>query len=97
MVGAGGAGLFTALSAARLGARVALVSATPLAATASYWAQGGLAAALAEDDTPELHLRDTIRAGRGIVRPSAAEVLCAEAPDRVRDLEAARALFAQIG
>ena len=41
----------------REGARVALVSATPLAQTASYWAQGGIAAALAVDDSPEEHLR----------------------------------------
>jgi L-aspartate oxidase len=88
VVGAGGAGLYTALCAAREGARVALVSATPLAQTASYWAQGGLAAALAADDSPELHLADTERAGRGAVRRSAAEVLVREAPARVRDLEA---------
>ena len=47
VVGAGAAGLYAALTAAGAGARVALVSATPLARTASYWAQGGLAAALA--------------------------------------------------
>jgi L-aspartate oxidase len=88
VVGAGGAGLYTALCAAREGARVALVSATPLAQTASYWAQGGLAAALAADDSPELHLTDTERAGRGAVRRSAAEVLVREAPACVRDLEA---------
>lgn len=80
VVGAGAAGLVTALHAARAGGRVALVSATPLAQTASYWAQGGLAAALAADDSPERHLEDTERAGRGLVRRSAAEVLCREAP-----------------
>jgi L-aspartate oxidase len=86
VIGAGAAGLYTALCAAREGARVALVSATPLAQTASYWAQGGLAAALAEDDSPELHLQDTEQAGRGATRRSAAEVLVTEAPLRVRDL-----------
>src|SRR5438270_9181257 len=64
VVGAGAAGLFTALAAARDGARAALVSATPLAHTASYWAQGGIAAALAADDDPALHQADTERAGR---------------------------------
>jgi L-aspartate oxidase len=87
VVGAGAAGLYTALRAARAGARVVLVSATPLAESASYWAQGGLAAALAEEDSPARHLEDTLTAGRGAVRRSAAEVLCAEAPDAVRDLE----------
>jgi L-aspartate oxidase len=87
VVGAGAAGLYTALCAARAGARVALVSATPLAQTASYWAQGGLAAALSVEDSVELHLADTERAGRDAVRTSAARVLCEEAPGRVADLE----------
>jgi L-aspartate oxidase len=88
VVGAGAAGLYAALCAAREDANVVLVSATPLAQTASYWAQGGLAAALAEDDSFELHLEDTEVAGRGLVRRSAAEVLVREAPDCVHDLQA---------
>lgn len=87
VVGAGAAGLYAALCAARRGARVVLISATPLAQTASYWAQGGLAAALADDDSFELHLRDTEAAGRELVRRSAAEVLVSEAPECVRDLQ----------
>jgi L-aspartate oxidase len=87
VVGAGAAGLYTALCVARAGGRVALISAAPLAQTASYWAQGGLAAALAADDSQELHLRDTERAGRGAVRCSAAEVLVREAPECVRELQ----------
>lgn len=87
VVGAGAAGLYTALTAARQGGRVVLVSATPLAQTASYWAQGGLAAALSVEDSVDLHLADTERAGRGAVRTSAARTLCEEAPGRVRDLE----------
>jgi L-aspartate oxidase len=88
VVGAGAAGLFACLCAAREGARVTLVSARPLAETASYWAQGGLAAALTVDDSPERHLQDTLVAGRGLVRRSAAEVLTREAPARFHDLEA---------
>src|ERR1035441_2653261 len=65
VVGAGAAGLYTALCQARLGARVTLVSATALAESSSYWAQGGLAAALASDDSPADHLADTVSAGRG--------------------------------
>jgi L-aspartate oxidase len=87
VVGAGAAGLYAALCAAADGASVALISATSLAQTASYWAQGGLAAALAPDDSPARHQADTERAGRGLVRQSAAAVLCAEAPARVHDLE----------
>jgi L-aspartate oxidase len=87
VVGAGAAGLYAALCAAREGAKVVLISATPLAQTASYWAQGGLAAALASDDSFELHLQDTEAAGRQLVRRSAAEILVKEAPDCVRDLQ----------
>ncbi len=88
VVGAGAAGLYAALCAAGEGASVVLISAAPLAQTASYWAQGGLAAALAADDSQELHLADTERAGRGLVRRSAAEILVREAPERVADLQA---------
>src|ERR1700730_13301897 len=87
VVGAGLAGLYTALTASGEGASVILVSATPLAGSSSYWAQGGLAAAMSGPDSAELHLRDTVVAGRGAVRVSAAQVLCNEAPGAVRTLE----------
>src|SRR5947209_19422647 len=87
VVGAGAAGLYTALCAARQGGHVTLVSATPLAESSTYWAQGGLAAAVGEDDSPQRHLADTIKAGRGTVRESAARVLCDEAPAAVEDLQ----------
>ncbi|HEV7494593.1 FAD-dependent oxidoreductase, partial [Baekduia sp.] len=93
VVGAGAAGLYAALTAARAGARVALVSATALAQTASYWAQGGLAAALDPADSPDQHRRDTEIAGRGAVRRSAAQLLCREAPRAVRELEALGVAF----
>src|SRR2546421_662050 len=88
VVGAGAAGLYATLCAARAGARAVLISATPLAQTASSWAQGGLAAALAADDSAQKHLSDTEHAGRGLVRTSAAEVLVREAPECVSDLQA---------
>ncbi len=86
VVGAGASGLYSALCAARTGADVLLISATPLPGSSSYWAQGGLAAAIAPDDSPERHLADTIAAGRGAVRESAARILCDEAPHAVEDL-----------
>jgi L-aspartate oxidase len=67
---------------------VTLVSATPLAESSSYWAQGGLAAALASNDSPDRHYADTLAAGRGAVRESAVRVLCNEAPAAVDDLAA---------
>jgi L-aspartate oxidase len=93
VVGAGAAGLYAALCAARAGASVTLVSATPLAASSSYWAQGGLAAALSEDDSPERHFEDTVKAGRGMVRLSAARVLSEEAPRAVEDLQSIGVMF----
>ena len=86
-MGAGAAGLYTALCASRAGAPVTLVSATTLAESSSYWAQGGLAAAIASDDSPGQHLADTLAAGRGMVRVSAARLLCSEALRAVEDLE----------
>jgi len=93
VVGAGAAGLFCALTASGAGARVTLVSRSALPGSASYWAQGGIAAALAVDDTPDRHARDTLEAGRGAARPSAVRALCEEAPERVRDLERMGVVF----
>jgi L-aspartate oxidase len=88
VVGAGGAGLYTALTAAQAGATVRLISSRPLAEANSYWAQGGLAAAMAGEDSPAAHLRDTEQAGRGAVKHSAAQVLTDEAPGAVSNLAA---------
>ncbi|HEX7279711.1 MAG TPA: FAD-dependent oxidoreductase [Solirubrobacterales bacterium] len=93
MVGGGAAGLWSALRAAEHGASVCLVSRTPLSQSASYWAQGGLAAALEPDDSPDLHAADTIAAGRGLCRTSAVRVLVEEAPATVRDLIARGVVF----
>ncbi len=87
VVGGGAAGLHVALEAAEAGAETVLVSRKPLAESSSFWAQGGLAAALAADDSPERHAADTLAAGRGICRTSAVEVLTAEAPAAVARLQ----------
>ncbi len=83
MVGAGAAGLHAAARAADAGGDVILVSRKPLEESSSYWAQGGLAAALAEDDSPSRHAADTLAAGRGLCRAEAVGVLVAEAPAAV--------------
>jgi L-aspartate oxidase len=87
VVGAGAAGLYSALTAADAGSRVAMVSRKPLSESSSFWAQGGLAAAIGDDDSPELHVADTVVAGRDACRRSAAELLAAEAPGVVEELE----------
>src|SRR5581483_7870957 len=85
VVGGGVAGLYAALCAAAE-AEVLLLAKTPVAASASWRAQGGVAAAVAPDDAPSLHAEDTFRAGRGLCRPGAVEVLVEDAPARVEDL-----------
>jgi len=85
IVGGGLAGLFCAL---KLAPRpVTIVTAAPIGEGASTgWAQGGVAAAVAEGDTPEAHARDTIAAGAGLVDETVALAMAREAPDRIRDL-----------
>src|SRR5262245_46951282 len=85
IVGAGLAGLFLALKLAPR--RVTVLSQAPLGqASASAWAQGGLAAALAPEDGPSLHAQDTVAAGAGLVDVAVAELIAREGPARVMDL-----------
>ena len=87
VVGGGAAGLHSALKAAEAGAAVTVVSRKQLSQSSSYWAQGGLAAAIGDDDSPAIHVADTVAAGREACRRSAAEVLANEAPGVVAELE----------
>jgi L-aspartate oxidase len=93
VVGSGLAGLTAALASAAEGASVALVTSAPRASSSSWRAQGGIAAALGEDDSPTLHADDTLRAGRGLCRPSAVETLVEDAAARVADLVTLGARF----
>ena len=89
MVGGGVAGLFAALGAAAE-TDVLLLAKAPADGSNSWHAQGGVAAAIGEGDEPALHAEDTLRAGRGLCRPSAVAVLTEEAPARIADLVDAR-------
>jgi L-aspartate oxidase len=87
VVGSGIAGLTTALTARRTtGGRVLLVTKTYLDAGSTRWAQGGIAAALGEGDSPDQHLEDTLVAGVGLCDEAAVRVLVEEGPARVREL-----------
>lgn len=86
IIGAGLAGLFTAL---KLGPRPVTVMAAGkrTKGAASKWAQGGIAAALGPDDSPALHAQDTIDVGGGLVDETVAQFVAAEAAARIEDLE----------
>ncbi|MEQ1671063.1 MAG: FAD-dependent oxidoreductase, partial [Hyphomicrobium sp.] len=85
IIGAGLAGLFTALKLAPL--PVTVIAAAPLGEGASsMWAQGGIAAAVGEGDSTDKHAADTIAAGAGIVDETIAHMVADEAPERIRDL-----------
>ena len=85
IIGGGLAGLFTALKLAPC--PVTLISPEPLGdGASSAWAQGGIAAAVAEGDTPEAHAADTMRAGAGLVNAAMARSLAGEAAARIEDL-----------
>ena len=94
IIGAGVAGLYTAL---KLSPRpVTVVTARPLGKGGSTpWAQGGMAAAVGSDDTPNLHFADTMQAGAGLVDAEAASILVDGGQAAVDDLMALGVKFDQ--
>ncbi len=93
VVGSGIAGLTVALSARADGLTVLLVTKAKLEAGSTRWAQGGIAAALGDGDTPDQHLEDTLVAGAGLCDIEAVRVLVTEGPGAVRRLIALGAGF----
>ena len=95
ILGSGVAGLSAAVrAAAGPGLRVGVLAKAALEQTATRWAQGGVAAAFAgEEDSTDLHLADTLRAGAGLCDVDAVRVLVEEGPTRVQDLIALGAVF----
>ena len=85
VIGSGLAGLSAAYHSSKYG-QVAIVTKSQLDTSNSYYAQGGIAAAISEDDSPELHLHDTITAGRGLCDVDAVKVLVKEGRERVLEL-----------
>lgn len=86
VVGSGIAGLTAALHARSLGRTVLIVTKATVDAGSTRWAQGGIAAALSEEDSPDEHLHDTLVAGVGLCDEEAVRVLVTEGPDAVREL-----------
>ncbi len=93
VVGSGVAGLTAALRCAAAGHRTVVVTKARLDDGSTRWAQGGIAAALGEGDTPEQHRDDTLVAGAGLCDEAAVRTLVTEGPDAVRRLIATGARF----
>lgn len=91
VIGAGGAGMYAAIAAARDGCRVHLIDRSLIGrGGATVMAQMTVAVALGEQcpDHWEHHLADTLRAGRGLCDPALAQLLCENAPARIREMDA---------
>ncbi|MFF7793181.1 L-aspartate oxidase [Streptomyces sp. NPDC007991] len=86
VVGSGVAGLTAALRCEAAGLTTVVVTKARLDDGSTRWAQGGIAAALGEGDTPGQHLDDTLVAGAGLCDEEAVRILVTEGPDAVRRL-----------
>ena len=85
VVGAGIAGLRAAIELNQYGSVLCLAK-RELTESNTQYAQGGIAVALGPDDSPEIHLHDTLAAGAGLVDENAARTLVTEGPTRVLEL-----------
>jgi L-aspartate oxidase len=85
VIGAGVAGLRAAIELAPAG-RVLVLAKREVTDSNTQYAQGGIAAALSDEDEISLHLQDTLAAGDGLCNPDAAKVLVEDAPSRIEEL-----------
>ncbi|MDD5398977.1 MAG: FAD-binding protein, partial [Dehalococcoidia bacterium] len=85
VVGSGIAGLYSALLAIESGS-VLVVTKGGIEDCNTRHAQGGIAAAIGQNDSAELHFKDTMEAGDGLCDEEAVRILADEAPDRIADL-----------
>ena len=85
LIGSGIAGLYTALLAKQQGS-VLIITKSTIEDCNTKHAQGGIAAPIGANDSPEMHIRDTLTAGNGLCDESAVRILATEAADRISDL-----------
>src|ERR1700682_5185376 len=85
VIGSGIAGLSFALKAAKNGS-VAVITKRKGPDTNTAWAQGGIACVTSDEDSFELHVRDTLEAGAGLCDEKVVRTIVTEAPARIRDL-----------
>lgn len=93
ILGSGIAGLYTALTASLAGGTVTVLTKQTMMDTGTDKAQGGIAAALGDTDSPVLHREDTLVAGAGLCDAEAVAALVSEGPSRVRELIGLGAIF----
>lgn len=93
VLGSGIAGLYTSLAASRAGGSVTVLTKHTMMDTSTDKAQGGIAAALGDNDSPMLHQEDTLVAGAGLCDVEAVATLVSEGPSRVRELIELGAIF----
>src|SRR5437762_13748188 len=85
VIGAGVAGLRAAIELAEAG-RVLVLAKKEVTNSNTQYAQGGIAAALSDEDEVSLHLQDTLVAGDGLCNPDAVKILVEEGPQRIQEL-----------
>ncbi|MCL2766233.1 MAG: L-aspartate oxidase [Peptococcaceae bacterium] len=93
ILGSGIAGLYTALAATQAGGSVTVLTKNDMMDTSTDKAQGGIAAAFGDSDSPSLHREDTIVAGAGLCDDEAVLAMVHEGPERVRELIDLGAVF----
>ncbi|MDE1044958.1 MAG: L-aspartate oxidase, partial [Nitrospinaceae bacterium] len=95
VIGSGVAGLTFALKVCKFGS-VGIITKDALEESATKYAQGGIASVMAEDDTFELHVQDTMETGRGLCHEDFVRIACREGPARIRELIGLGAQFDRI-
>ncbi|PIP73526.1 MAG: L-aspartate oxidase [Nitrospinae bacterium CG22_combo_CG10-13_8_21_14_all_47_10] len=95
VIGSGVAGLTFALKVSKFGS-VGIVTKDALEESATKYAQGGIASVMAEDDSFELHVQDTMETGRGLCHEDFVRIACREGPARIRELVRLGARFDRI-
>ncbi|MFQ6104155.1 MAG: L-aspartate oxidase [Candidatus Glassbacteria bacterium] len=85
VIGSGMAGLTFALKASKWGTVTVLTKKENRESSTNY-AQGGIAAVIGEDDSFELHIKDTLRAGAGLCKEEMVEIMVREGPSKIREL-----------
>ncbi|MCH8207822.1 MAG: L-aspartate oxidase [Nitrospinae bacterium] len=96
VAGSGIAGLTFALKVAKQGS-VALITKDELEESATRYAQGGIASVMAEDDSCDLHVIDTLEAGRGLCKEDIVRCIVKEGPARIRELIDIGTRFTRVG